>query len=136
MHKLLLLVGTLLIGLDAHAAPGDVFLLQIPTISGAVNLSKYHGWISVNSFSTGITTPASANSGSGGGASKTMCEPLVLIKPLDTTSPELALAAASATTANQFNAAICRWLDGRQLHHGYRLPKRHAAIIQSRHTFQ
>jgi type VI secretion system Hcp family effector len=95
MHKCLLLVGTLLIGLAAQAAPGDVFLLQIPNINGAVNFSKYRGWILVNSFSTGITTPTSANTGSGGGASKPMCEPLVLIKPLDTTSPELAQAAAS-----------------------------------------
>jgi type VI secretion system Hcp family effector len=95
MHKFLLLVGTLLIGLAAQAAPGDVFLLQIPNINGAVNFSKYRGWILVNSFSTGITTPTSANTGSGGGASKPMCEPLVLIKPLDTTSPELAQAAAS-----------------------------------------
>jgi type VI secretion system Hcp family effector len=95
MHKFLLLVGTLLIGVAAQAAPGDVFLLQIPNINGAVNFSKYRGWILVNSFSTGITTPTSANTGSGGGASKPMCEPLVLIKPLDTTSPELAQAAAS-----------------------------------------
>jgi len=55
MHKFLLLVGTLLIGLAAQAAPGDVFLLQIPNINGAVNFSKYRGWILVNSFSTGIT---------------------------------------------------------------------------------
>jgi type VI secretion system secreted protein Hcp len=94
MHRFLLLLGTLLIGLAAQAAPGDVFLLQIPNISGAVNFSSYRGWILVNSFSTGITTPTNANTG-GGGASKPMCEPLVLIKPLDTTSPQLALAAAS-----------------------------------------
>jgi len=95
MHKFLLLVGTLLIGLAAQAAPGDVFLLQIPNINGAVNFSKYRGWILVNSFSTGITTSTNGSSGSGSGASKPMCQPLVLIKPLDTTSPELAQAAAS-----------------------------------------
>ena len=95
MHKFLLLVGTLLIGLAAQAAPGDVFLLQIPNINGAVNFSKYRGWILVNSFSTGITTSTSANNGGGSGAGKPMCEPLVVIKPLDTTSPELAQAAAS-----------------------------------------
>lgn len=95
MHKFLLFFGTLLIGLGAQAAPGDVFLVQIPSINGAVNFSKYRGWILVTSFSTGITTATSSNPGSGGGASKPMCQPLVLIKPLDTTSPELALAAAS-----------------------------------------
>jgi type VI secretion system Hcp family effector len=95
MHKFLLLVGTLLIGLAAQAAPGDVFLLQIPSINGSVNFSKYRGWILLDSFSTGITTASSANSGGGSGASKPMCQPLTLIKPLDTTSPELALAAAS-----------------------------------------
>jgi type VI secretion system secreted protein Hcp len=95
VHKFLLLVGTFLIGLAAQAAPGDVFLLQIPNINGAVNFSKYRGWILVNSFSTGITTPTSANTGSGSGAGKPMCEPLVVVKPLDSTSPELAQAAAS-----------------------------------------
>jgi type VI secretion system secreted protein Hcp len=95
VHKFLLLVGTLLIGLAAQAAPGDVFLLQIPNINGAVNFSKYRGWILVSSFSTGITTPTSTNSGSGSGAGRPMCEPLVVIKPLDSTSPELAQAAAS-----------------------------------------
>jgi type VI secretion system secreted protein Hcp len=95
MHKFFLLIGTLLIGLAAQAAPGDVFLLHFPGINGSVNFSKYRGWILVNSFSTGITTKTSSNTGSGGGASKPMCEPLVLIKPLDSTSPELALAAAT-----------------------------------------
>jgi type VI secretion system Hcp family effector len=95
MPKFLLLVAALLLGLAAQAAPGDVFLLQIPTINGAVNISKYRDWILVNSFATGITTPTSANTGSGGGASKPVCQPLVLIKPLDTTSPELAQGAAS-----------------------------------------
>src|SRR5450432_2040723 len=95
MHKFLLLLGSLLIGLAAQAAPGDVFLVQIPSITGGVNLAKYRGWFLVNSFSTGVTTATSYNPGSGGGASKPMCQPLVLIKPLDTTSPELALAAAS-----------------------------------------
>lgn len=95
MHKFLLMVGASLLGLAAQAAPGDVFLLQIPSINGGVSFSKYSGWIPVNSFSTGITTPTSGNSASGSGASKPMCEPLVLVKPLDTTSPELALAAAT-----------------------------------------
>jgi type VI secretion system Hcp family effector len=95
MHKFLLLAGALLLGLAAQAAPGDVFLLQIPGINGAVNFSKYRNWILVNSFSTGITTPTSVNTGGGGGASRPMCQPLVVSKPLDTTSPELAQAAAS-----------------------------------------
>jgi type VI secretion system secreted protein Hcp len=94
MHKFLLLVGSLLIGLAAQAAPGDVFLVQIPSINGTVNLSKYRGWILVNSFSTGITTATSSNSGGGGAVGKPMCQPLVLIKPLDSTSPEVAAAAA------------------------------------------
>lgn len=95
MHKFLLLVGTLLIGLAAQAAPGDVFLLQIPSVNGGVNFSKYRGWILLNSFSTGITTSTSQNTGGGGASGRPMCQPLVLIKPLDSTSPELAQAAAS-----------------------------------------
>jgi type VI secretion system Hcp family effector len=124
MHKLLLLVGTLLIGLGAQAAPGDVFLLQIPNINGAINLSKYRGWILVNSFSTGITTPTSANTG-GGGASKPMCEPLVLIKPLDTTSPELALAAASG---RRFATVTLAALSGGNDHEFLRFVLKNATI--------
>ena len=82
-------------GMAVQAAPGDVFLLQIPTINGGVNFSKYRGWILVNTFSTGVSTTPSSNTGGGGSAGKTVCEPLTVIKPLDTTSPELALAAAS-----------------------------------------
>jgi type VI secretion system Hcp family effector len=124
MHRLLLLVGTLLIACGAQAAPGDVFLLQIPTINGAVNLSKYHGWILVNSFSTGITTATSANTG-GGGASKPMCEPLVLIKPLDTTSPELALAAASG---KRFATVTLAALSGGNDHEFLRFVLKNATI--------
>lgn len=72
------------------AAPGDLFLLQIPGITGEVTRPRYPGWISVNSFAVGISNSA-ANSGGGAGAGK----PLSIIKPLDTTSPELALLAAN-----------------------------------------
>ncbi|HEY2779469.1 MAG TPA: type VI secretion system tube protein Hcp [Steroidobacteraceae bacterium] len=95
MHKFLILVAALLLGVAAQAAPGDVFLLQIPGINGSVNFSKYRGWILVNSFSTGITTATSNNTGGGGSSGKPMCQPLMVIKPLDSTSPELALAAAT-----------------------------------------
>ena len=95
MHKFLILAGAMLIGMAAEAAPGDVFLLQIPGINGSVNFSKYRGWILVNTFSTGISTSSSGNPGGGGGSGKTVCEPLTVIKPLDSTSPELALAAGT-----------------------------------------
>jgi Type VI secretion system effector, Hcp len=84
MHKLLLLVGTLLIGLGAQAAPGDVFLLQIPTINGAVNLS-----------------------------------------PLDTTSPELALAAASG---KRFATVTLAALSGGNDHEFLRFMLKNATI--------
>jgi type VI secretion system secreted protein Hcp len=97
------MLGSLLIGIAAQAAPGDTFLLQIPSINGGVGFSKYRGWILVNSFSTGISTPASAASGNGAG--RPMCEPLMVIKPLDTTSPELALAAATGKHFTTINLA-------------------------------
>jgi type VI secretion system Hcp family effector len=125
MRKLLLFVATLLLGLAAQAAPGDVFLLQIPNINGAVNFSKYRDWILVNSFSTGITTPTSSSTGSGGGASRPMCQPLTLNKPLDTTSPELAQAAASG---KRFATVTLAALSGGDNHEFLRFVLKNATI--------
>ena len=125
MHKFLLLAGMLLLGLAAQAAPGDVFLLQIPSVNGSVNFSKYRGWILVNSFSTGITTPTSTNTGGGGGASRPMCQPLVLVKPLDTTSPELAQAAASG---KRFPTVTLAALSGGDNHEFLRFVLKNATI--------
>jgi type VI secretion system secreted protein Hcp len=96
MRTLALIFGVLLSTLAAQAAPNDVFLMQIPGITGESTHSQYPGWIFVNAFSAGITTPISGATGGGGaGAGRTTCHPLVVIKPLDSTSPELALDAAT-----------------------------------------
>jgi type VI secretion system secreted protein Hcp len=93
MRKFLICVGALLSSVAVQAAPGDVFLMHIPNINGDVTRNHYAGWIAVNAFSAGITTPVDSTSGSASG--RPVCSPLVAIKPLDTTSPELALAAAT-----------------------------------------
>jgi Type VI secretion system effector, Hcp len=111
-------------------------LTQIPSVNGSVNFSKYRGWILLNSFSTGITTSTSQNTGGGGASGRPMCQPLVLIKPLDSTSPELAHWDSDdfgATDSNQFDAAIGGRGSGRHRHHGCRLPKRHGPIVLSRY---
>jgi type VI secretion system secreted protein Hcp len=125
MHRFLLLIGTLLIGLAAQAAPGDVFLVQIPSINGGINFSKYRGWILVNSFSTGIITATSQNTGGGGGSGRPMCQPLVLIKPLDSTSPELALAAA---TGKHFATVTLAALSGGNDHEFLRFALKNATV--------
>jgi type VI secretion system secreted protein Hcp len=125
MRKFLLLAGALLIGIAAQAAPGDVFLLHIPTINGGVNLSKYRGWILVNTFSTGVSTTTSSNTGGGGSSGKTVCEPLTVIKPLDTTSPELAMAAA---TGKHFASITLAALSGGNEHEFLRFVLKNATV--------
>jgi len=125
MRPVLILVGAMLIGLAAQAAPGDMFLLQIPGISGTVNFSKYRGWILVNTFSTGISTSASAGQGSGAGVGKPMCEPLTVIKPLDSTSPELALAAG---TGKHFATITLAALGGGNEHEFLRFVLKNAIV--------
>ncbi len=104
MRTLMLCLGAVLAGVSAHAAPGDVFLMQIPNINGDVTRTHYTGWITVSAFSAGITTPVSTGTG-GGGAGRPTCNPLVVIKPLDTTSPELAMAAATGEHLATVNLA-------------------------------
>jgi type VI secretion system Hcp family effector len=89
----LICIGALLSSVVVQAAPGDVFLMHIPNINGEVIRNHYAGWIAVNAFTAGITTPVDSSTGSASG--RPICSPLVAIKPLDATSPELALAAAT-----------------------------------------
>lgn len=96
MRAILFTAGVLFSSVVANAAPNEVFYMQIPGISGEVTNGKYAGWIQVNAFSAGIVTATSVG-GSGAGAGKPSCKPLIVIKPLDTTSPELARDAAVGT---------------------------------------
>jgi type VI secretion system secreted protein Hcp len=96
MRLIPLCVGVLLSTAAVQAAPSDVFLLKIPGITGESTRVNYAGWIPLNSFSMGISSTANiGSSGGGAGAGKTVCHALTVVKPLDTTSPELALDAAS-----------------------------------------
>jgi type VI secretion system secreted protein Hcp len=96
MRLILLCVGILLSSAAVQAAPGDVFLLKIPGIAGESTRVNYAGWIELNTFSMGVSSTARiGSSGGGAGAGKTVCHALTVVKPLDTTSPELALDAAS-----------------------------------------
>jgi type VI secretion system secreted protein Hcp len=96
MRLIPLCAGVLLSAAAVQAAPNDVFLLKIPGITGESTRANYAGWIEVNSFTMGVSSSAGlGSSGGGAGAGKTVCHALTLVKPLDTTSPELALDAAA-----------------------------------------
>jgi type VI secretion system secreted protein Hcp len=84
------IAGFIAFGLSvaAQAAPGDMFLMQIPNVNGSVTLPGFTGWIPLNSFSAGFTNTIAAGSG-GGGAGRLTCNEVMAIKPLDATSPEL-----------------------------------------------
>jgi len=123
MRTLMICVGALLASVAVQAAPGDVFLMHIPNINGDVARSHYAGWIAVNAFSAGITTPLDSSSGSVSG--RPTCSPLVAIKPLDTTSPELALAAA---TGEHFATVTLAALAGGQQHEFLRFTLKNAII--------
>ena len=97
MRAILFTAGVLFSSVLANAASNEVFYMQIPGITGEVTNNKYVGWIQVNAFSAGITTPISISTGGGAGAGKPSCKPLTVIKPLDVTSPELAKDAALGT---------------------------------------
>jgi type VI secretion system secreted protein Hcp len=84
----------MLVSLAAQAAD-EVFLLNVPGITGDVTLKDFAGWISVTSFSESFANSGARGGGGGGGARRIGCQELRIVKPLDLTSPELTLAVAS-----------------------------------------
>jgi type VI protein secretion system component Hcp len=95
VRKCLLGLSAFIIGLAAYSASAnDIFLLNIPGISGDVTLRGYQGWISVTAFSEGFKN-ADDRTGSGAEAGRTSCQELHVVKLLDVTSPEVAAAVAT-----------------------------------------
>jgi type VI secretion system Hcp family effector len=66
--------------------------IQSPTIAGDVTLAGYPGWISVSSFSVDLTSSVTLNGSSGSSSGKVACPQVVVTKPLDSASPQLAFA--------------------------------------------
>ena len=92
----LLLAPVSLLALQAgvaqmHAAD---YFLKLPGIAGESTDDKHKGWIELDSFSWGDSQSASTATG-GGGAGKVSFKPLVVTKPLDSTSVSLLRACAS-----------------------------------------
>lgn len=81
--------ASLLLACAAHAE--DVFYLNIPGITGDVVAQGYQGWITVTSFAEGFSG-ADSGSGAGTGNSRASCQEFKIVKPLDVTSPQIALA--------------------------------------------
>ena len=97
MRSIILCISTAVIGLTAQSALGDeVFVMQIPGITGDVTVANYVGSISVSSFSAGFSNSAAAGS-SAVVAGKPICQPIQVVKPLDGTSPRMSAAAFSGT---------------------------------------
>ena len=80
-------------GAVAQASSAEVFLMNIPGVSGDVTLAGYPGWISVTTFSEGFASIGGASAG--GGARHVTCHDLRIVKPLDVTSPALTMAVAT-----------------------------------------
>jgi type VI secretion system secreted protein Hcp len=83
-----------MLGTSLVQAASETFYLNVPGILGDVTARGYEGWISVTSFSEGFSNSSSARSG-GGGAARVSCKEFKIVKPLDVTSPHLALAVAT-----------------------------------------
>ena len=97
MRSLIFCISTALIGLTAQSALGaEVFVMQIPGITGDVTVQNYVGSISVSSFSAGFSNSATDGS-SGVVVGKPICQPIQVVKPLDGTSPKMSAAAFLGT---------------------------------------
>jgi len=96
VRKSLLSASVVILGLTAYSASAEeLFLLNIPGISGDVTVKGYEGWISVTAFSEGFKNADERGTGSGGAdAGRTSCQELHVVKMLDVTSPEVAAAVA------------------------------------------
>jgi type VI secretion system secreted protein Hcp len=68
----------------------DMFL-KIEGVEGEARDEKHKGEIDVKSFSWGATQSGSMHQGGGGGSGKVSVQDLHITKPLDKSSPELAL---------------------------------------------
>ena len=98
MRSLIFCISTALIGLTAQSALGaDVFVMQIPGITGDVMVQNYVGSISVSSFSAGFSNSTTVGSGGTLVAGKPICQPIQVVKPLDGTSPKMSAAAFLGT---------------------------------------
>ena len=107
MRSVILGVCTVLMSVVAQgaaAAPGDSYFLQVPGITGSVTHSAYAGWIALNAFSIGLTDPIDTATGTASG--RVSCQQLMVLKPLDSTSPQLAADVATARVLNPLTLAV------------------------------
>jgi len=110
MRKSLLSLSVAILGLAAYSASAEeLFLLNIPGISGDVTLKGYEGWISVTAFSEGFKNADERGTGSGGAdAGRTSCQELHVVKMLDVTSPEVAAAVATGHRYTNVKLAVLK----------------------------
>ncbi len=92
-----------MLGTCTAQAASETFYLYVPGIAGDVLTRGYEGWISVTSFSEGFSNSSAARSG--GAAARVSCQEFRIVKPLDVTSPHLALAVASDQVFNSIKLA-------------------------------
>ncbi len=107
-----LFLGLALVNAAAPAAADELFFLNVPGVAGDVTTRGYLGWISVTSFTEGFSNAAANRSGAGGATGRTSCQNLHVIKPLDVTSPELALAVATGRVFGKIELVAVRSSNG------------------------
>ena len=85
----------LVLALSAQAVPAaELFYMDIAGIPGDVTQPNYVHWISVNSFSTGLSN-SQAGAVTGRGVGRLLCQDMHVAKFLDVTSPKLLTAVAT-----------------------------------------
>jgi type VI secretion system Hcp family effector len=117
-----LIAGALLSLASFAAAAAENFYLKIPGITGEATTKAFVGWIPVTSFSEGFLT-VNGGGGSGRATGRVVCQSLQVVKLLDSSSPQIALAVATghvysdvtleATTAGELEQPFLRFT----LHH-------------------
>jgi type VI secretion system secreted protein Hcp len=106
-------LGGLLLVMAAQATPAaEQFLMNIPGINGDVTTKGYVNWISVTSFSEGIS--GSQGSATGLGAGRLTCQAMHIVKPLDVTSPALMAAVATGHHYSTIELVALSTSDGGQ----------------------
>jgi type VI secretion system secreted protein Hcp len=97
-------VAAFLLASVAHA-DNEVYYMNIPGISGDVTARGYAGWITVTSFAEGFSSSDTEN-GTGAGSSRASCQEFKIVKPLDVTSPQIALAVVKGQVFSPIQIAV------------------------------
>jgi len=106
LSRMLSLCSLLLLCLAGQAAT-DIFM-KIDGIPGESQDARHPNEIVLTGYSFDFTQSASPTAGGGGGTGKVAISPFTATKPIDASSPRLALAVASGQHLRQVNITVRR----------------------------